>query len=65
VCSEIQEDFFCFGDKVLSRQVLDWVADAEKNPPFLRTWDTWGRRKDELVTAEGWKRLQDLGFSEG
>ena len=54
-----------FGDKVLSKQVLHLVADAEKNPPYLRTWDTWGKRRDELVTSEGWRNLQDLGIKEG
>ena len=54
-----------FGDKVLSREVLHLIADAEKNPPYLRTWDTWGKRRDELVTSEGWRKLQDLGIEEG
>ena len=34
----INPDLAAFGDKVLSKQVLDWVADAEKNTPYLRTW---------------------------
>jgi hypothetical protein len=45
--------------------VLHLIADAEKNPPYLRTWDTWGKRRDELVASEGWRNLQDLGIREG
>ena len=53
------------GDKVLSKPILDLVADAERNTPYLRTWDTWGRRVDELVTSEGWRGLSALGQAEG
>lgn len=65
VRQEIIPELSAFGDKVLSKQVLHWVADAEKNPPYLRTWDTWGKRRDELITSEGWRNLQDLGIQEG
>lgn len=61
----VQPELSAFGDKVLSKQVLHWIADAEKNPPYLRTWDTWGKRRDELVTSEGWRCLQDIGIEEG
>lgn len=65
VRSAIEPDLSRFGQEVLTAKVLDWVADAEKNPPFLRTWDTWGRRRDELVTSAGWRNLQDMGIAEG
>lgn len=41
------------------------MSDAERNLPYLRTWDTFGKRQDELVTSEGWRNLQDLGIEEG
>jgi len=41
------------------------VADAERHPPFLNTWDPFGRRRDELVTSAGWKGLQAVGIAEG
>ena len=65
VRESITPELSTFGDRVLSKQVLHWVADAEKNPPYLRTWDTWGTRRDELITSEGWRNLQDLGIQEG
>ncbi|ELR09636.1 hypothetical protein VC83_07006 [Pseudogymnoascus destructans] len=67
--SEIQQEIYPdlnrFGDVVLSRKVLDWVADSEKNLPYLKTWDTFGKRRDELITSEGWRNLQNLGIEEG
>ncbi|KAI9699587.1 MAG: hypothetical protein M1820_007086 [Bogoriella megaspora] len=54
-----------FANLVLSPQVFTWVADAERNLPYVRTWDVWGKRKDELVTSEGWRNLQKLGIEEG
>ncbi|OBT77890.1 hypothetical protein VF21_03202 [Pseudogymnoascus sp. 05NY08] len=65
VQQEIYPDLNRFGDVVLSRKVLDWVADSEKNLPYLKTWDTFGKRRDELITSEGWRNLQDLGIEEG
>ena len=61
----IKLDMSSFGDKVLSPQVLSWVLDAERNTPYVKTFDSWGRRRDELITTEGWRQLQALGISEG
>lgn len=58
-------DIKALGDKALSKTVLDLVADAEKNLPYLKTWDAWGRRQDELVTSEGWRKLSAIGVQEG
>ena len=65
VREEITPELLSFGDKVLSKPVLDLVADAEKNLPYLKTWDSWGRRKDELITSEGWRKLSAIGIEEG
>lgn len=45
--------------------MLAHVADAERNPPYLRTWDSFGHRVDELVTSEGWRALSAMGIAEG
>jgi Adaptive response protein AidB N-terminal domain len=65
VQNAIEPDLVRFGDEVLTRKVLNWTADAERNTPYLKTWDSWGKRKDELVTGEGWRNLQEMGISEG
>jgi alkylation response protein AidB-like acyl-CoA dehydrogenase len=65
LASSLTPTLSAFASLVLTKQVLHWVADAEHNPPYLRTWDTWGVRRDELITSEGWRQLQDLGIKEG
>ncbi|EME50313.1 hypothetical protein DOTSEDRAFT_85500 [Dothistroma septosporum NZE10] len=65
VQQEITPDLRRFSTLVTTPQIRDWCADAEKNVPYVRHWDSWGRRIDELITAEGWKNLQSLGFREG
>jgi hypothetical protein len=65
VQNSVTPDISALGDLVLSKKVFDWVADAEKNVPYLKTWDTFGKRKDELVTSQGWRMLQETGIEEG
>lgn len=60
-----EADLAAFANAVVSQQVLDWVADAEKHPPYVSHWDMWGEKKDHLVTSEGWKNLWQFGISEG
>lgn len=62
---ETHAELDAFGQKVLSKSLLDLVADAEKNLPYLKTWDSWGRRRDELITSEGWRKLSAIGIEEG
>ncbi|KAI9725210.1 MAG: hypothetical protein M1828_003391 [Chrysothrix sp. TS-e1954] len=61
----ILSDLASFGERVLSPEISRWLANAEHNPPTLQTWDTWGKRKDTLITSEGWRNLQQLGIKEG
>lgn len=65
IATRISLDLSSFGARVLSRQVQIWLKDAEQNPPKLETWDTWGRRKEELVTSNGWQQLQAMGIRAG
>ncbi|OCL02401.1 acyl-CoA dehydrogenase/oxidase C-terminal, partial [Glonium stellatum] len=61
----VTPDLSRFGSLVLQPSTLAWTADAERNPPYLRAFDTWGRRSNTLITSEGWRKLQDLGIAEG
>lgn len=61
----VRDDLANFGDRVLSREVLGLVLDAERNLPYVKSWDTWGKRRDELITSRGWQHLQNLGIEEG
>ncbi|KAJ5759243.1 hypothetical protein N7520_006399 [Penicillium odoratum] len=53
-----------FADAAVSKQVMDWVAEAERHPPHIQHWDSWGEKKDDLVTSQGWKYLWRFGISE-
>lgn len=46
---------------------MGYVADAEKNLPYLKPLTSFGEenRDDPLVTSEGWRRLQEIGIQEG
>ena len=61
----MESDLSRFGDRVLSKDTLTLLANAEKHPPTLQKWDTFGRRRDELLTSEGWRGLQKIGIKEG
>ncbi|EGP86083.1 unnamed protein product [Zymoseptoria tritici ST99CH_1A5] len=61
----ISSDLNNISNLVLSRKVLNWCADAERNVPYIRSYDSWGRRIDDLVTSAGWQNLQAMGQAEG
>lgn len=56
-----------FGDEAVSDAVHTWIANAEKEQPYVKQYDVWGQRYpyDKLITAEGWKRLGEWGASNG
>ncbi|KAF2168972.1 hypothetical protein M409DRAFT_65307 [Zasmidium cellare ATCC 36951] len=61
----IKPDLQHMSKLVTTPQILAWNADAERNTPYVRTWDSWGKRIDQLITSEGWRELQNLGIREG
>lgn len=63
--SEIAPELDAFGSLALSKQILTWIADAEKNLPYLETYNTFGQRQDRLVCSEGWRQLQNTTIAEG
>ncbi|CAK4015902.1 acyl- dehydrogenase like [Lecanosticta acicola] len=65
VREELAPDLQRFSDLVATEKVREWCADAERNVPYVRTHDAWGRRVDRLVTSEGWRNLQNMGLAEG
>ncbi|MEU9582308.1 acyl-CoA dehydrogenase family protein [Streptomyces werraensis] len=48
-----------------SAQVQEWGAQANENPPRLRTHDRYGRRIDEVEFHPAWHRLLGKGVSAG
>ncbi|NUS25189.1 MAG: DNA alkylation response protein [Streptomyces sp.] len=48
-----------------SAQVQEWGAQANENPPRLRTHDRYGHRVDEVEFHPAWHRLLGKGVSAG
>lgn len=63
----ISEDLLRFSRLVLSKRILGYIADVERNTPFLKPLTSFGieNRDDPLVTGEGWRKLQGIGIREG
>ncbi|MGW9399099.1 acyl-CoA dehydrogenase family protein [Streptomyces sp. NPDC055642] len=53
------------GRTVGSAQVQEWGAQANENPPRLRTHDRYGHRIDEVDFHPSWHRLLGKGVSAG
>lgn len=49
----------------VSRELEALGRQAEEHPPTLRQYNAWGRRVDELVTSEAWRKLHDVSAEEG
>jgi hypothetical protein len=39
----LQAYLSAFGERALTRQTLGWVLEAERNLPYVKSWDTWGQ----------------------
>ena len=63
----IDEDLARFSRLVLSKEVLEYVADAERSLPFLQPLTAFGveNKSNPLVTSEGWRMLKNIAIREG
>jgi hypothetical protein len=59
----VQPHFTQLGAEAISEQVREWSGDAERNVPYVKSHNVWGKRYDydRLVTTEGWKQLGKWG----
>jgi hypothetical protein len=64
VHNEIVKDLERFGGRI-SDEITELGREAELNPPWVRSYDGWGRRVNTLVTGDAWKRLHDVSAEEG
>lgn len=56
-----------FGDEAVSNQINEWVSNAERQQPYVKTRNVWGAKyaSDRLVTSHGWKELGRWGIRNG
>ncbi|KAJ5296160.1 hypothetical protein PENANT_c021G05274 [Penicillium antarcticum] len=59
----VEQHFTQLGAEAISDQIREWSGDAERNQPYVKSHNVWGRRYDydRLVTTEGWKQLGKWG----
>ncbi|MFF4760075.1 acyl-CoA dehydrogenase family protein [Streptomyces sp. NPDC001292] len=62
---EVRAELTTLGQAAGSAQVQEWGAQANENPPRLRTHDRYGHRVDEVEFHPAWHRLLGKGVSAG
>lgn len=55
---------FRFGNRIVS-EIDDICRECERNPPYLRPYDAWGRRVEGLITSSAWARMKNISAEEG
>jgi putative acyl-CoA dehydrogenase len=62
---EARGELAALGRACGSAQLQEWGAQANENPPTLRTHDRYGRRVDEVDFHPAWHRLLGKGVAAG
>ncbi|OQV23934.1 Acyl-CoA dehydrogenase family member 11 [Hypsibius exemplaris] len=61
---EVSKDLSEFGRRA-GGELVHLHRQCELEPPYLRKYDPWGNRVDEIVTSPAWKRMHDIAAEEG
>ncbi|MGW0331039.1 acyl-CoA dehydrogenase family protein [Streptomyces sp. NPDC003011] len=62
---EVRGELAALGRAAGSAQLQEWGAQANENPPVLRTHDRYGHRLDEVDFHPAWHRLLGKGVAAG
>lgn len=67
VLSEIWPRLKRFGEEAVSPQVNEWISNAEREHPYVKTRNVWGGNYayDRLATSYGWRELGKWGAKNG
>ena len=60
----IKNDLHNFGQRCAD-DILEMANHCETNPPYLKQFDAWGKRIDEIVVDPNWKKLDEVSSEEG
>lgn len=65
--AEVEPELRDFAAEAASEKVKEWMVNAEREPPYVKSYNVWGAKHDvdRLVTSEGWKRLREWGAANG
>ncbi|KAK3073425.1 hypothetical protein LTR53_005003 [Teratosphaeriaceae sp. CCFEE 6253] len=63
VVSQVKPHLVAFGQEAVSPRINEWISDAERVQPYVKTRNVWGGKYayDRLVTSNGWKELGKWG----
>jgi len=64
ILSNIEPDLDRFGHEC-AHEIWDLGQQCEQNPPYLRQYNAWGGRIDEIVTCPAWKQQKRVAAKEG
>lgn len=67
IFAAVKPELTRLGEEAVSEKIKDWNSNAEKQQPYVKTYNVWGSRYDvdKLVTSEGWKELGKWGARNG
>ena len=64
ILGSIWADLTQFGERVAT-DLFDLSRECEENPPQLRHHEAWGKRTDQLITCDAWKKMKAVSAEEG
>merc|ERR1719186_382360 len=64
VMDDIEPDLIQFGKRVAT-DIWALGQECEVNQPYLKQFDAWGNRIDQIVTCEAWKEQKRISAGEG
>ncbi|MHA1989569.1 MAG: acyl-CoA dehydrogenase family protein [Candidatus Hodarchaeales archaeon] len=62
--NEIKPDLERLGDRVI-KDIYDMALQAEDEEPYLKQFNVWGHKVNEVVVSEGWQELDEVSAEEG
>jgi hypothetical protein len=67
ILDQVTPPLNAFGKEAVSPQINEWIANAEREQPYIKTRNVWGAKyaHDRLVTSTGWKELGKWGIKNG
>ena len=67
ILSIVEPRLVKFAEEAVSNEIYEWISNAEKEQPYVKTRNVWGARYayDRLVTSHGWKQLGKWGAKNG
>jgi hypothetical protein len=67
ILAKFEPELVEFASQASSDRVKEWMLNAEREPPYVKSYNVWGAKHDvdRLVTSDGWKRLREWGASNG